>query len=108
MRGAFPIKQCIVSISHTFASVWEEQRDIRVTLRIINDYLLIKVANRAKENPLASNPRLETSKKEADKHGFGLKIVRRILKRSNGLFDIQWDGQYVVSSAMLPIFVSAE
>lgn len=90
------------------ASEREDQRDIRVTLRGINDYLLIKVANRTRENPLERNPQLMTMKKEPEKHGFGLKIVKRILKRHNGIFNIEWDGQYFIISAMLPFLRNSE
>ena len=59
----------------------------RITVDISNrgSYLIIFVGNSIKSSVLGSNVNLETSKKDKDLHGIGIKSVKNIVNRHNGM-----------------------
>ena len=59
----------------------------RITVDISNrgSYLIIFVGNSIKSSVLGSNVNLETSKKDKDLHGIGIKSIKNIVNRHNGM-----------------------
>ena len=75
--------------------------DIQINIGILKSYLSIQIKNRTNENVLANNPELHTSKTDKACHGYGLKIVRSIVDKYNGIINIQMEGGYFCTRVML-------
>ena len=75
--------------------------DIQINIGILKSYLSIQIKNRTNENVLANNPELHTSKTDKTCHGYGLKIVRSIVDKYNGIINIQMEGGYFCTRVML-------
>ena len=75
--------------------------DIQINIGILKSYLSIQIKNRTNENVLANNPELHTSKTDKTCHGYGLKIVRSIVDKYNGIINIQMEGGYFCIRVML-------
>ena len=85
------------------ASIKEKDPDIQIYLNIKNNYLVFCIKNRVGHNVLKDNPKLCTSKKDTSTHGLGLKIIKRALRNSNGIFDVSIENNYFVATVMMPI-----
>lgn len=81
----------------------EQDPDIRVVLKCVNDYLVVKIGNRVSENILEKNPYLKTTKEPSGRHGHGIRIVKDLVKKQEGLYEIFMDGNYFVVTVMLPL-----
>ena len=55
-----------------------ENAFLRVDVHPYKDYLMIVVKNTAARDVIKENPHLLTTKKDAENHGFGLKVVEQI------------------------------
>ncbi len=85
------------------ASIKEKDPDIQIYLNIKNNYLVFCIKNRVGHNVLKDNPKLCTSKKDTSAHGLGLKIIKRAIRNSNGIFDVSIKNNYFVATVMMPI-----
>lgn len=83
------------------ASLSEKARDIRVNIRVVRGYLQIQIKNRCQRNVLESNSLLSTTKSDSIHHGLGLKIVRTIAERHNGITDISYQDGYFCITVLL-------
>lgn len=63
----------------------QESPCLKVDIRPIKSYLAFRVDNSVTYDVLAQNPNLHTTKENAENHGIGMKIIRRILEENNGL-----------------------
>lgn len=70
---------------------------IRTRIYPSREYLCIEVVNRADPGKLRSNPSLATTKGDPELHGIGLKVVREIADRHQGMtsFDASPDGEFI-------------
>lgn len=84
------------------ASRQETRRDIRIHIGTAKRYLTIKVENLCSSDVLTRNPKLETIKQDAEHHGIGMKIIRQITQRYDGMFETYMDSGYFVATVMLP------
>ncbi|GEM_PF-4293921 len=78
-----------------------EKPQIAISLQLAGGYLSIVVRNRIPESVLKKNPGLLTSKSEPSLHGYGLKAVRQIVERYNGLLDFYEEENMFCVGAML-------
>lgn len=78
-------------------------KDIHIIMRVVKSYLSIQVKNKVSEDVLKKNPQLKTSKDSAEKHGYGLKIVRSIVQKYNGILDIHMQAGYFCVNVLLEI-----
>jgi len=85
------------------ASQSEPEGDIYISIREIKNYLAIHIRNRCSEDVLQKNPQLKTSKKDADNHGIGLRVVRAIAQKYNGIFKTCMENGYFVADVMLSL-----
>lgn len=69
------------------ASKDSEKPRLDMTITIKMNYLNIVISNTIMESVLARNAQLNTSKKEKEKHGFGIQSVRQIVEKYNGMID---------------------
>lgn len=74
---------------------------IRMDIQPQKQYLCIKVENSADKNVLAGNPDLHTSKPEPAYHGLGLKIIRSVVEKYDGVLDIGMGASYFTVKALL-------
>ena len=85
------------------ASVKEEKPDIQIFLNIKNKYLVFCIKNKVSFDVFGKNPDLKTSKSDKDSHGLGMKIIRRAVKKSDGIFDTSMESGYFTATAMFPL-----
>lgn len=83
------------------ASKKEKQGDIHITIGIVKQYLSIQVKNKSTQNILEQNPHLKTIKSNTGHHGFGIKIIKQISKKYNGIYNFSMDSGYFCVSVML-------
>lgn len=58
---------------------------INLEIKMIKQYLSIKISNTSKENVLEANPKLVTKKADVENHGIGLWIVKDIVEKYDGI-----------------------
>ena len=68
------------------ACAGQEQADLRITVRQVQGYLLLKITNPVTVDPTLANPGLETTKADRKRHGFGLKVLRSTVASQSGTF----------------------
>ena len=76
---------------------------IEVKFSIQGDYQNIICKNPLKESVIENNPQLETTKKEKDIHGYGVKSMKNIVKTSGGLIDFYEENSCFCVHIALPI-----
>lgn len=68
-----------------------EKRFIKLTIRRINQMLVIKVENSFDAMPVKKDGLLKTSKKESELHGWGLKSVQTAAEKYDGMVQISYE-----------------
>ena len=82
--------------------VSEEQRIIRLNLHSKGNFLFIKCENSCNEDNLRiTNGKYKSSKKNSDKHGYGLKIINGIAEKYNGILNVQVRGGFFAVTTTL-------
>ena len=76
------------------ASKKETEKDIRIEMNSVKDFIQIMVKNKVGYDVLEKNPYLKTTKEEARFHGIGLSIIREIVQQHNGKLDYRMKGGY--------------
>lgn len=69
------------------ASVKEEKKEISIKIFTKKGYDAISVKNKIVESVLENNPDLNSTKAEAEAHGYGLKQVRETVEAYEGMVD---------------------
>ena len=67
-----------------------QEREMEIVVRRDRDMIEIEMDNTAQEYVLKKNPLLKTSKKEKEKHGFGMESIREIVERYHGNYEL-WE-----------------
>ena len=65
-------------------------RFINLTIRRINEMLIIKLENGCKAAPAITEGELKTTKKNTDLHGWGLQSVRTAAERYDGTIETEY------------------
>lgn len=76
---------------------------VNVKTEIVKSYFSIVVHNTVKTPVLLKNPLLHTTKTELHAHGYGLKVVRSITEKYNGILDFWEDETGFTMSVMLSL-----
>ena len=79
------------------------QRVIEIKLLVCNDKYLLEVENTAVENALQNNTQLSTTKKDTARHGYGVKSIRSIAEKYNGMVNFSQVGDRFRSTVVLSI-----
>ena len=66
-------------------------RFINLTIRRINDMLIIKVENGCSSAPALADGDLQTSKTDKALHGWGLRSVRTVAERYDGTIETEYN-----------------
>lgn len=77
--------------------------EIRISLKCMQNYFVIKVSNLVNNDVIKTNPDLSTSKSDKKKHGYGIKIIKEITKKNEGLYDISSDEESFTFTVMFPL-----
>lgn len=79
----------------------KEGRFIRLTVRRINQMLIIKVENSFRNSPVSKDGILTTSKEKNGLHGWGLKSARTAAEKYDGTVQTSYEGQIFRAVAAL-------
>lgn len=74
---------------------------VKATLHTEKNSLFISVANPAADDVLTENPKLLTTKKNPQAHGFGIPIIRRIADKYDGAVSFAAEKGWFTADAML-------
>lgn len=85
------------------ASLDEENPDIHITLKCVQNYLYCEISNHVRAEKITRNPELHTTKQNAKNHGLGLQIVRETIRHSDGMLQMGLDMNYYKVTFMLPL-----
>ena len=77
--------------------------EIHVDIAQKKCYLCIKVKNTAVNNVLKENPDLKTDKPDAQHHGIGIRLIRSITEKYDGLLDFRMEDQFFVGEVFLKL-----
>ncbi|KFI92128.1 signal transduction histidine kinase regulating citrate/malate metabolism [Bifidobacterium saguini DSM 23967] len=79
----------------------EGQRELHIEIQQVKGFLRISIGNRSAHDVLSNNRLLRTTKRDAQHHGIGLRVVRAIVNQYDGMIDMQYqDGFFVVNVLM--------
>ena len=70
----------------------EQEKEMEIVVRRDGDVIEIEMDNTAQESVLKKNPLLQTSKREKEKHGFGMESIREIVERYHGSYELWEEG----------------
>lgn len=79
------------------------QRVIEIKLRTHDGKYLLEVENTAEENALESNKQLSTTKDDKASHGYGVKSIKSIAEKYNGIVNFAQVGDRFRSAVVLSI-----
>lgn len=80
-----------------------ENPDIHICMKCIKNYFCCEISNKTDPNIVINNPQLNTTKKDKESHGLGLKIVKETLEECNGIFRTELKGNYFWAKFLLPL-----
>ena len=69
----------------------------------VKNYLRVTVRNRVSHDVLADNPELSTTKLNPADHGVGVRVIRQIVERYDGMLDFSMSGDMFVADALLKL-----
>ena len=78
------------------ATSMADKKEIDLEIGNYHGYLKCKMSNTVQESVLKKNPKLKTSKKDKEYHGFGLESIHQVIEKYNGHYD-HWeaDGKFI-------------
>ncbi|MBU5438795.1 GHKL domain-containing protein [Tissierella sp. MSJ-40] len=79
------------------------KRKIRIKINPYKDYLFIEISNPTITNPINEQGQLETTKRDKENHGFGVKSIETVVERYNGILNYEYNNEEFILSIMLPI-----
>lgn len=83
------------------ASKSEPTGDIHVSIKEMKGHLAIRIKNKSSIDVLQENPHLKTSKPDASHHGIGLKVIKSIVNKYDGIMNTYMNNGYFVVDVML-------
>lgn len=100
------VELCSV-IANLFDNAIEASRglsgaSIRIVIKPVKNYLSFQFQNRVEEDVITKNPGLHTTKGDQKNHGIGLKVVRSIVEKYDGILNFRMaEDQYFSVECML-------
>lgn len=74
---------------------------LSVTIRRINQFIIIQIANSCIEEPVISKGNFKTSKTDKRHHGWGMKNVRLAVEKCHGTMEYEYNKNMFIVSVML-------
>lgn len=78
-----------------------EAREIHVTIRRVNQFILIRIQNSSSTAPVIRDGALVTSKKDKRLHGWGMKSVQTAVEKYQGVIEYEYENQMMTVSVMM-------
>ncbi|WP_236915399.1 GHKL domain-containing protein [Clostridium sp. Cult2] len=79
------------------------KRNISVTINTYKEYLFIEISNPSLINPIDEEGRLNTIKEDKENHGFGMKSIKSVVEKYNGILNYEYHEGKFILNIMLPI-----
>lgn len=79
----------------------EDKRKMKVTIKYINNMLMIKTSNRALSPPVKKNGKYLSQKKDKGRHGIGISSIEKVVSKYDGCVDFTYDKEIFSASATL-------
>ncbi|HSH34949.1 GHKL domain-containing protein, partial [Schnuerera sp.] len=67
------------------------------------NYLFIEISNPTLFNPIDEEGKLETTKKDSKNHGFGIKSIKGVVEKYDGILNYEYNEGKFILNIMLPI-----
>ena len=90
------------------AQLKQETRWIRIKMAKHKGMFMIKVENYIHESVLERNPSFLTTKKDKINHGIGIRSVKKIVKKLEGIYSCEEAGHSFITDIMLPDAVKCD
>lgn len=90
------------------AQLKQETRWIRIKMAKHKGMFMIKVENYIHESVLERNPSFLTTKKDKINHGIGIRSVKKIVKKLEGIYSCEEAGHSFITDIMLPDSVKCD
>lgn len=84
------------------ASEQESKPEIYIGISRRRDYEVILIKNRIEKSILQKNPKLESTKEEKDIHGMGIRQIRDLVEKYDGMCDFFEEDGFFCVSAFIP------
>ena len=81
----------------------KQKRLIHVTVHRVNDFLLLKFENYCEDLNVVKNGFPETTKKDKQFHGYGLKSIQHVANHYNGQMQIEQEDNWFKVKVLLPV-----
>lgn len=78
-----------------------EPREVQVTIRRVHQFIIIKIANSSIVSPDIRNGKLQTSKKDKNLHGWGMRSVLSAVEKYQGTVQYEYHEKMFTVSVML-------
>lgn len=79
------------------------KKEIYIELRTNDNFFMISIRNSIKESVLKNNPKLNSTKKDNAKHGFGIISMREISEKYNGSVNFKEENDFFSCDILLDI-----
>ena len=79
----------------------EDNKLMKITINKKKEYVMIEVSNKIDKSVLENNGELKSTKKETGKHGLGIKSVKNVVEKCNGLYDFYEDSGFFIAEVFL-------
>ena len=80
----------------------ETDKDLQIVIGTRRGYDTILVKNRIARSVLSDNPNLRTDKEDKDRHGMGVKKIRELTEKYEGLCDFYEEDKFFCASVFIP------
>lgn len=91
-------------LDNAIEASWKEENPfIEVIIKRKRNYDTILVKNHISNSVLKSNNSLETSKKDSNNHGIGMKQIKEITEKYDGILDIYEEHEMFCVNVMIPM-----
>jgi sensor histidine kinase regulating citrate/malate metabolism len=77
------------------------EKEISLYIDKKRDYIYIEVINTIESSVLRDNPRLKTTKTDTTHHGLGIKSIKNIVKKYNGIINYSENGNLFTINILL-------
>lgn len=77
------------------------KRELKVTIRRINQFIIIKITNTSSHEPVIKDGMLVTSKKDSKYHGWGMKSVKAAAEKYHGTMKYEYQNSCFSVGVML-------
>lgn len=81
----------------------EQEKEIRLSISTLGNYLHITVQNMISRSVLRSNKPLKTSKANTKLHGFGIRSVTETVQKNDGMMDFYEEDGWFVADIMVKL-----